>query len=697
MAEERPPRLSKRAQLGLTWVESWMPGIQNVPRSRLIEDGRPLAYIGLSITWIPVCIVAGLLFFLLSFAIGNSRDVNYPLLFETFAILGFLAALIVFLGLAICLWGFASLFLISRAARRATYTPTPASPSSEARAGRGDERNLQDAFILQSLEWKGTTLLADGQYRFAPRVNVLLGKNGYGKTQLLRTIAALMQRDGARSRQLLEARGLPSQLRLEITRNGSTEEIIRDAEGFSDYVGRIPLLAIPDLRFVNRSILSVTAAPTGAEPLSKSGAQQFLTQEPYENVVQETLAQIGLDYFERGSTFTEPLFQLIETVVRSLTDDEDFAFDAIKRTGRSGFQILIRTSASPTPLPIQSASQGTLSVVAIFALIYSFLHSLNADIPESQILAAPGIVIVDEIDAHLHPSWQQKIMAMLTGKFPNVQFIVSAHSPVIVAGCDFGEVAVLRRDKKNGRFHLETLEEDFLGATAHDLYDKVFEIEDIDRLYLEYATKATLPDADARERESLENKEKRSPEEEQRLDWLRREDRLMRRAAAAREERLKLEQTEAQIASLTAEVASLRSAAKESAAATPSANSGCTAISVVLELHTPDRLRKIVFGLERTCPNDVPAWAVHFEMHQRENPGDDFKVIVKLDVAVPANLYREIEATAKNGLDPSQTSQAFIAGHTAADVKAGRADVEELNHDIEAVVRVRENVNGIPR
>lgn len=43
----------------------------------------------------------------------------------------------------------------------------------------------------------------------------------------------------------------------------------------------------------------------------------------------------------------------------------------------------------------------------------------------------PGIVLIDEIDAHLHPSWQQKIGNVLVKKFPNIQFIVTTHSPFI--------------------------------------------------------------------------------------------------------------------------------------------------------------------------------------------------------------------------------------------------------------------------
>ena len=49
-------------------------------------------------------------------------------------------------------------------------------------------------------------------------------------------------------------------------------------------------------------------------------------------------------------------------------------------------------------------------------------------------LEASGIVLVDEIDLHLHPQWQREIILQLTTVFKNIQFIVTTHSPIIVMG-----------------------------------------------------------------------------------------------------------------------------------------------------------------------------------------------------------------------------------------------------------------------
>jgi predicted ATP-binding protein involved in virulence len=459
------------------------------------------------------------------------------------------------------------------------------------------QRNLKNEFVLKAFHWQGVTIFEDGSYWFAPRINVLLGKNGYGKTILFRVLTAMMQRNGDSSGLLFNgaeksassaAAGVQARLSVEVTRNGSQEEIVRDATYFIDEpspttvrmgsytaagkfpVGKIPLLAIPDSRFVNRTRRTVAGAVSASESLASSGARNFMTQEPYENVVQDFLTQLCIDYLEpisgsRMRGFDRYIFRLVEEVLNELTEDGGFRFAEIRRVGTSGFEILVYTAGSQDiPIPIQSASQGTLSVVAVFGLIYSFLHSLRPDLAEDAVPSVVGTVLIDEIDAHLHPSWQQKILGMLTGRFPNVQFIVCAHSPAIVAGCDQNEVSVLRKRPDTGRFYVETLPEDFLGANSQDLYRRVFEIEDVDRLYLEFTTKSfQAPEDREREIEQLEKSPQRSTQDEVRLEQLLRESRLVDRAEQARDQRLKLVRSQAQFTMLDAELARLKQKAKE--------------------------------------------------------------------------------------------------------------------------------------
>jgi predicted ATP-binding protein involved in virulence len=59
--------------------------------------------------------------------------------------------------------------------------------------------------------------------------------------------------------------------------------------------------------------------------------------------------------------------------------------------------------------------------------------------------AQPAVVLIDEIDLHLHPKWQRKILTYLSKKFPNTQFIASAHSPLIVQAALDANLVLLKR------------------------------------------------------------------------------------------------------------------------------------------------------------------------------------------------------------------------------------------------------------
>jgi len=61
------------------------------------------------------------------------------------------------------------------------------------------------------------------------------------------------------------------------------------------------------------------------------------------------------------------------------------------------------------------------------------------------VIDLPGVVLIDEIDAHLHPSWQSKIGFWFTKYFPSLQFIVTTHSPLVCRACENGSIWRLAR------------------------------------------------------------------------------------------------------------------------------------------------------------------------------------------------------------------------------------------------------------
>jgi hypothetical protein len=94
-------------------------------------------------------------------------------------------------------------------------------------------------------------------------------------------------------------------------------------------------------------------------------------------------------------------------------------------------------------------SEGYRAALALMVDMLRHMDQIYADQPlvENQngttIVPHPGLVLIDEIDAHLHPAWQREIGFWLKKRFPNVQFIVTTHSALVCQAAD-----------ENGIFHL---------------------------------------------------------------------------------------------------------------------------------------------------------------------------------------------------------------------------------------------------
>ncbi|NNC99054.1 MAG: AAA family ATPase, partial [Gammaproteobacteria bacterium] len=123
-----------------------------------------------------------------------------------------------------------------------------------------------------------------------------------------------------------------------------------------------------------------------------------------------------------------------------LDEDQDFT--------RRDDQIIIDTEGGRTPL--SEMSVGYKSVVAMATDIIRELmyHYDNLEL-------AHAVVLIDEIETHLHPRWKMRIMGLLRRAFPKVQFIVTTHDPLCLRGMFDGEVFVLQRSPEDQR--VETL------------------------------------------------------------------------------------------------------------------------------------------------------------------------------------------------------------------------------------------------
>ena len=84
-------------------------------------------------------------------------------------------------------------------------------------------------------------------------------------------------------------------------------------------------------------------------------------------------------------------------------------------------------------LPISCLSAGYQSILWMIMDISYRMATLNPG--KHDLKRGNGIVLIDEIDLHLHPKWQWNIIEALKSVFPNIQFIIATHSPIIISSC----------------------------------------------------------------------------------------------------------------------------------------------------------------------------------------------------------------------------------------------------------------------
>ncbi len=83
-------------------------------------------------------------------------------------------------------------------------------------------------------------------------------------------------------------------------------------------------------------------------------------------------------------------------------------------------------------IPLNQLSDGYKSTISLVADIAYRMAVLNPQLLGQVCRETDGIVLIDEVDLHLHPTWQQQILKDLTEIFPKVQFIVSTHAPAVI-------------------------------------------------------------------------------------------------------------------------------------------------------------------------------------------------------------------------------------------------------------------------
>ena len=218
---------------------------------------------------------------------------------------------------------------------------------------------------------------------------------------------------------------------------------------------------------------------------------------------------VDLDYaaYRQERPEIRDIIHKIISLVSEITEGFPMSFFGI---GEDDGGLFPQVTTPSGVLPLHVLSQGTQSVIHCLAhliLGYADYYGFPTDLEEK-----PGILVIDEIDAHLHPSWQRRIIPTLLRHFPKLQVFCSTHSPLMLAGLTSGQVQLLRRGE-DGTLSVSRNEPDIAGWTADEILRNFLEVPaPTDMATAENATRL----------EELRHKEELTDGEERELECLRR-------------------------------------------------------------------------------------------------------------------------------------------------------------------------------
>lgn len=149
----------------------------------------------------------------------------------------------------------------------------------------------------------------------------------------------------------------------------------------------------------------------------------------------------------------------------------NYSFSSIKQD----MEIYIN---SPTgEIPYEYLSSGFKSCLFI---IWGIIREIQIRFPDIEAKDFNGVIIIDEIELHLHPEWQNKICNVLKRAFPNTQFIVTTHSPHVIQTTEHNQVIAL--EGINGILNkkdLESARNGFSGWSIEEILTDVMEMSDL--------------------------------------------------------------------------------------------------------------------------------------------------------------------------------------------------------------------------
>lgn len=356
-----------------------------------------------------------------------------------------------------------------------------------------------DYLSIQELELNDFRCFSRAEIDFHPRMTVLIAPNGAGKTSILDAVAVALGpfvgaiytgigrhfqgrdirlwKTGSNAMEAVPrgvhlcAKGriadVPSTWRRSLASPKKAKTTIRDAKNLIDYgkdlqwavktgeAVTLPLLAYygtgrlwqKKKMMDKRAAISLSRLAGYADCLDPASTYKAMVENLAhwsENALTEKLAA-----WERGIDYQPGEFD-------SYLASVDRAINAcLASVGWRNVRYSVKTRELVAEhsqfglLPVDLLSDGVRNMIAMIGDMAFRATRLNSHLGADASRETPGIVLIDEVDMHLHPQWQQQIIGALEQAFPKVQFIVTTHSPQVLSTVSADKIRILNSDDQN--------------------------------------------------------------------------------------------------------------------------------------------------------------------------------------------------------------------------------------------------------
>jgi len=330
-----------------------------------------------------------------------------------------------------------------------------------------------DTLTLKSLQIRDYRAIEKADIPLHPRLNVLIGENATGKTTILEAIAAalwpLIRKFGTSTRPWITVTASDFRAEADSGFSGDQRRVPHLAVRLQSSIGSIGSHYKLEERYADRPSVAGDheskpiewlsdllergeTAPVlayyrddrgqlhnGREKTSRRSSSSresaylmaFGARVYFDDAVAwfEDAENAELrDQRERGANWIDHRLAAVRAAVEKLVPE----VSDLRMLGRPPqLAMTLRTDDQETRLlTAGQLSSGFRTMVALAMDLARRMADLNPHLPDPT--QSPGIVLIDEIDLHLHPRWQQLVVKGLLEAFPNVQFVMTTHSPQVL-------------------------------------------------------------------------------------------------------------------------------------------------------------------------------------------------------------------------------------------------------------------------